>query len=74
MSAGPRFVLHQLDVAAAPTHDVSHQDVGSGAADTSVMTSQMLTNLHTHMKLYTRTHTLTQSEAAFQCVGSPLKP
>lgn len=76
MSAGTRSVLHQLNVAAAPTHDVGHQDVGSGAADTSVITSQMLTNLHnrahtqyTHMK-----YPLAQSEAAFQCVGSPLKP
>ncbi|TMS12211.1 Transmembrane protein 214 [Larimichthys crocea] len=37
VSAGPRFVLHQLDVAAAPTHDLGHQDVGSGSADTSVI-------------------------------------
>lgn len=75
MSAGPRFVLHQLNVAAAPTHDLGHQDVGSGAADTSVITSQTLTNLHTH-KIYTHkvihARTLTQSEAAFRC--PPPKP
>lgn len=60
MSAGPRLVLHQLNVAAAPTHDLRHQDVGSGAVDTSMIALQMLTNLHTHtsthMKLYTHTH------------------
>lgn len=42
-----------------------------------MITQQMLTNLHT-FKIYTHkviyTHTLTQSETAFQCVGSPLKP
>ena len=78
MSAGPRCVLHQLNVAAAPTHNLGHQDVGSGAADASVMTLQMLTYLHTH-RIYTHEvifshthiHTLTQSVAAFQCVGSP---
>lgn len=79
MSAEPRFVLHQLHVAAAPTHDLGHQDVGTGAADTSMMTSQILTNLYTHthtqythMKL--STHTLTQSVAALQRVCSRLEP
>lgn len=52
--AGPRVVLHQLHVAAAPTHDLGHQDVGSGAADASVIHrhNKRLTNLHTH------THTI----------------
>lgn len=47
--AGPCAFLHQLNMAAAPAHDIGHQDVGSGAADTGVKTL-MLNNDHTgHM-------------------------
>lgn len=69
VSAGPRDVLHQLDVAAAPTHDVRHQDVGSGASDTSMKTQQHNNrcwliytdthNMETRSDKYIFTHTLT---------------
>lgn len=77
VSAEPRFVLNQLHVAAASTHDLGHQDVGTGAADTSMMTSQTLTNLYTHthnIHTWSYLHTLTQSVAAFQPVCSCLEP
>jgi len=44
VSEGPRADLHQHHVAAAPAQNAGHQDVGPGAADAGVMTSQMLNN------------------------------
>lgn len=46
--AGPRLVLHQFNVAAAAAHHLSHQDMGSGAADPRWMTSPCHTNAHKH--------------------------
>lgn len=79
MSTGPRFVLHKLYLAATPTHDLSHQDMGSGTADTSMMPSKMLTHIHTYKHILnnskvTDTHSQTQSVGAIKCIGSPLKP
>lgn len=46
MSAGPRLVLYQLDVAASPTHDLGNQDMGPGFAHSSGIT-QYTHNMHT---------------------------
>lgn len=46
MSAGPRLVLYQLDVAASPTHDLCNQDMGPGFAHSSGIT-QYTHNMHT---------------------------
>lgn len=60
MSAGPRLVLYQLDVAATPTHDLGNQDMGPGFAHSSGITQHTHT-ICTQEALYTvntPTHTL----------------
>lgn len=70
MSAGPRLVLYQLDVAATPTHDLGNQDMGPGFAHSSGIT-QYTHNMHTGSSVYckhTNTHTLAQREAIMSYV------
>lgn len=55
--AGPRLFLHQLNMAATPAHDISHQDVGSGAADTGVKALMLSDDPMGHMKIETHTRT-----------------
>ena len=67
VSAGPRRDLRQFNVAAAPTHDLRRQDVGSGAADEGVIDRNDRYRL-------TYTHNKQHKMAASRCSGSSLKP
>lgn len=62
MSAGPRLVLYQFDVAATPTHDLGNQDMGPGFAHSSGITQ------YTQEAKHTNTHTLAQRESVVSFV------